>query len=85
MSTIEKDLLDRTQLEGRVQDQADEIARLKAELSTWEETYDDTPKRDALFTSVSGREVRPLYTELDVTGEGEDLGYPGEYPFTRGP
>jgi methylmalonyl-CoA mutase N-terminal domain/subunit len=85
MSTIEKDLLDRTQLEGRVQDQADEIARLKAELSTWEETYDDTPKRDALFTSVSGREVRPLYTQLDVTGEGEDLGYPGEYPFTRGP
>ena len=85
MSTIEKDVLDRTQLEGRVQDQADEIARLKAELSAWEETYDDTPKRDALFTSVSGREVRPLYTELDVTGEGEDLGYPGEYPFTRGP
>ncbi|MDE0899389.1 MAG: methylmalonyl-CoA mutase family protein [Longimicrobiales bacterium] len=85
MSTIEKGLLDRTQLEGRVQDQADEIARLKAELSEWEETYDDTPKRDALFTSVSGREVRPLYTELDVTGEGEDLGYPGEYPFTRGP
>ncbi|MGY8779921.1 MAG: methylmalonyl-CoA mutase family protein, partial [Longimicrobiales bacterium] len=85
MSTIEKDVRDRTQLESRVQDQADEIARLKAELSAWEETYDDTPKRDALFTSVSGREVRPLYTELDVTGEGEDIGYPGEYPFTRGP
>ena len=31
MSTIEKDLLDRTQLEGRVQDQADEIARLGSE------------------------------------------------------
>ena len=85
MSTSNKDLLDRTQLVGCVQDQADEIARLKAELSSWEETYNDAPKRDALFTSVSGREVRPLYTELDVSGEGEDLGYPGEYPFTRGP
>ena len=35
---------------------------------------------------MSGREVRPLYTELDrSTTEPDALGFPGSFPFTRGP
>ncbi len=89
MSTIEKEVLQRADLEEAVRDRDRQIADLKARLAEWEETYDATPKRDDLFTSVSGREVQPLYTELDrleADPDGEDpLGFPGSYPFTRGP
>src|SRR5579872_6780967 len=38
-----------------------------------------------LHSTISGVEVAPLYTEADVELDYErDLGYPGEYPFTRG-
>jgi methylmalonyl-CoA mutase N-terminal domain/subunit len=52
-----------------------------------EEVYARQGERDGLFETVSGHPVKPLYTEEDL-GEGdpgERLGYPGEYPFTRGP
>jgi methylmalonyl-CoA mutase, N-terminal domain len=36
-------------------------------------------------STISGVEVEPLYTDLDVEVDYErDLGSPGEYPFTRG-
>ncbi|MEM7415993.1 MAG: methylmalonyl-CoA mutase family protein [Gemmatimonadota bacterium] len=86
MSTIEKDVLKRGELEGLVEERDREIAALKARLADWEEAYDGTPKRESLFTTVSGREVRPLYTELDRVGDEDDgLGFPGAFPFTRGP
>jgi methylmalonyl-CoA mutase, N-terminal domain len=84
MSTIEKELLGRTDLEGVVEAREQEIAELKAKLAEWEEAYDDIPKRDALFSTVSGREVKPLYTQLDAPDD-DGLGLPGVYPFTRGP
>ncbi|HSG82516.1 MAG TPA: methylmalonyl-CoA mutase family protein [Gemmatimonadota bacterium] len=41
------------------------------------------------FDSLSGRELQPLYTPLDVGDYDPDYleknGFPGEYPFTRGP
>ncbi len=42
--------------------------------------------READFTTVSGREVQPLYTEQDLAPQdlGESLGRPGEFPYTRG-
>src|SRR4051794_19558845 len=43
-------------------------------------------QREAEFTTISGQEIKPLYTEADLAGEvGEKVGSPGEYPFTRGP
>src|SRR5262249_15834100 len=37
------------------------------------------------YTTVSDMDVEPLYTAEDVKGRnGERLGYPGEYPYTRG-
>jgi methylmalonyl-CoA mutase N-terminal domain/subunit len=43
-------------------------------------------ERDAEFSTISGQEIKPLYTEADLEGEAaEKLGEPGSYPFTRGP
>ena len=56
----------------------------------WEkETYGHfvkkAPERDVRFESLSGIPIKPLYTPEDVTGSyAEKLGYPGEYPYTRG-
>ncbi len=52
-----------------------------------EEVYSRQPERDAKFETISGQEVRPLYTPEDRQGSDpeRDLGYPGEYPYTRGP
>jgi methylmalonyl-CoA mutase N-terminal domain/subunit len=49
----------------------------------YRERFQRTPERDALFTTLSGEPVAPLYTSEDV-GPPERIGFPGEYPFTRG-
>ena len=43
-------------------------------------------EREPHFSTTSGVEVRPLYTAGDLDGWNPDeaLGYPGEYPYTRG-
>jgi methylmalonyl-CoA mutase, N-terminal domain len=47
--------------------------------------YAAKPERDALFTTMSGLPVEPLYTPDGVEVDYErDLGYPGVYPYTRG-
>ena len=64
----------------------------RTERERWEkETYRpfvaDAPERELRFESLSGIPVRPLYTPADLEDwrYGEKLGYPGEFPFTRGP
>jgi methylmalonyl-CoA mutase N-terminal domain/subunit len=52
-------------------------------LEGWEEAYAATPERDAPFTTLSGEAIKPLYTSEDLP-PFEQIGYPGEYPFTRG-
>ncbi|MDY6907563.1 MAG: methylmalonyl-CoA mutase family protein [Chloroflexota bacterium] len=44
------------------------------------------PERQERFEISSGTEVQALYTAEDIAGieYGEAIGYPGEYPFTRG-
>src|SRR6476661_9696411 len=50
------------------------------------DVYSKQAEREALFETVSGHPVRPLYTDEDLAEwEAErDLGFPGEYPYTRG-
>ena len=48
------------------------------------ERFSTTPERDALFTTISGEPVEPLYSPDDVGPFEERIGFPGEYPFTRG-
>jgi len=61
----------------------EKIAKAKAE---WDKKAAACEERDALFETVSGEAVAPLYTPADVddVDYGRDLGVPGEYPFTRG-
>ena len=44
------------------------------------------PERKEVFLTISGIPVNRLYTPLDSKNldYGKDLGFPGEYPFTRG-
>jgi methylmalonyl-CoA mutase N-terminal domain/subunit len=50
------------------------------------DVYSSQPEREALFETISGQEVKPLYTEDDLADwdPDRDLGYPGEHPYTRG-
>lgn len=52
----------------------------------WQARYDASRKRDADFSTLSGDPVEPVYGPppgVDVPGF-ERIGWPGEYPFTRG-
>jgi methylmalonyl-CoA mutase, N-terminal domain len=43
-------------------------------------------EREAEFSTISGQEIKPLYTEADQAPDLEErVGEPGFYPFTRGP
>lgn len=62
---------------------ANEIA---AGRERWQQRYDKAHKRHADFTTLSGVEVEPLYGPaegVDYPGF-ERIGWPGEFPFTRG-
>src|SRR6187431_2963183 len=48
------------------------------------ERYERLPERDGLFSTLSGEPVKPLYTPDDVGAFDERIGFPGEFPFTRG-
>jgi methylmalonyl-CoA mutase N-terminal domain/subunit len=52
----------------------------------WQEAYAEKDERDDVeFSSMSGIPIKPLYTPEDVEGDFEEkIGYPGEYPYTRG-
>jgi methylmalonyl-CoA mutase N-terminal domain/subunit len=58
----------------------------KRNSSIWEEKYEAGGLRDADFSSISGRTLRPLYTWEDAADFDPEarLGYPGDYPYTRG-
>src|SRR5688500_9381634 len=59
------------------------LTSLSDDLETWRERYAATPERDATFTTLSGEPIEPLYTPDDLPVP-EQIGVPGEYPFTRG-
>ncbi len=69
----------------------EELAAIREAKESWEagtygETVDRFGEREETFTTdTGGREVDPLYTPADVDVDyREDLGYPGEEPYTRG-
>ncbi len=89
MGSVMDDTRSREALERELEARESEVEALRAELARWREAYEAVPKRGdaAGFTTVSGRRVAPLYTPLDRDGfdYARDLGFPGEFPFTRGP
>jgi methylmalonyl-CoA mutase N-terminal domain/subunit len=61
-------------------------AEAAAARDRWQRRYDAARKRDADFTTLSGEQVAPVYGPApghEPPGF-ERIGWPGEYPFTRG-
>jgi methylmalonyl-CoA mutase, N-terminal domain len=50
----------------------------------WQERFDASRRRDADFTTLSGTEVEPVYGPPAADPRFERIGWPGEFPFTRG-
>ena len=52
----------------------------------WQRRYDAARKRDADFTTLSGLELDPVYGPPAgaVVPDFDRIGWPGEFPFTRG-
>ncbi len=64
---------------------------LAAQVAAWEQDevakfVARAPERQAEFTTLGGFPVKRTYTALDLADTPiEDIGLPGQYPFTRGP
>lgn len=69
----------------------DKLDKILSSYQKWEENkiaklIEKFPERKKTFTTGSGIEVKRLYTPLDIKDMDyeEKIGYPGQYPFTRG-
>ncbi|HQO15249.1 MAG TPA: methylmalonyl-CoA mutase family protein, partial [Smithellaceae bacterium] len=69
----------------------DALGKIKTAKGKWEKeildrALDKEKERKDVFTSISGEPIERLYTPLDVSDldYNEQLGYPGQFPFTRG-
>ncbi len=69
----------------------EKLEQLRKALQEWQQTcLDNTittmPERQEAFITTSSETVDRLYTPLDLPDFDylEDLGFPGEYPYTRG-
>jgi methylmalonyl-CoA mutase, N-terminal domain len=67
------------------------LEQLKQAVKNWEETtlqksLAQMPERQEEFITTSSEPIERLYTPLDTAGMDylNDLGLPGEYPYTRG-
>ncbi|MBN2148164.1 MAG: methylmalonyl-CoA mutase family protein [Anaerolineales bacterium] len=70
---------------------AQKLEELRQALKKWQESslqqaLSSLPERQDVFTTTSSEPVERLYTPLDAADFNylNDLGLPGEYPFTRG-
>lgn len=76
-------------MSGRYEDDLEQIKKAQAE---WEqrlrETEKKSPPRPERFTTLSDMDVPLLSTPATLAASGfdylKDLGFPGEYPYTRG-
>ena len=52
----------------------------------WRTDYDRQIGTDRTIKNRSRIEIKPLYTPRDWNGDAflDDLGFPGQYPYTRG-
>src|SRR5919107_599240 len=61
-----------------------DAADIAAGRERWQKRYDAARKRDADYTTLSGVEVDPVYGPTNDHDGFERIGWPGEYPYTRG-
>ncbi len=69
---------------------SDDEAKIAEEQGRWEKTVlkralERSGERPDSDFRTSSTETKPIYTPLDFDGDyNRDIGYPGEYPYTRG-
>ena len=56
----------------------------REQYEAWKAAYEAAPERDADFTTLSGVPLEPLYGPHNVEIDPDRIGYPGQYPYTRG-
>src|SRR6266511_2274380 len=63
-----------------------EQARRRWEAGTLKPALEKSPERPALFAASTGAPAERLYTPADIAALDyvRDLGFPGEFPYTRG-
>ena len=64
-----------------------DLDALKRDLELWKDrSVHKARDKDEVFATLSGNTINTLYTPLDIQDLDyqRDLGFPGEYPFTRG-
>lgn len=66
-------------------------SKFREEIQRWEQetlqaSLDRFPERRSQFITTSSESINRLYTPVDLEGKDylEQIGYPGQYPFTRG-
>jgi methylmalonyl-CoA mutase N-terminal domain/subunit len=57
---------------------------IEAGRARWRERYDAARKAERDFTTLSDEPVEPVYGPTGADDRMERIGWPGEYPFTRG-
>src|SRR5512136_1864361 len=70
---------------------SDDVKAIEEARKRWEQdvvarTIERSPERATSFKTTSDIEIKRLYVPPDISDAdyGADLGFPGEYPFTRG-
>ncbi len=64
----------------------DKLKEIEEKQKAWQERFGRLKGRDAKFMTVSSDPVKEIYSPADLVNfdYDRDLGFPGEYPYTRG-
>ena len=63
----------------------DAVGSAPGSMDAWRKRYEAVPERkDELTSTISGIDVEPLYAAENAAPDEARLGFPGEFPFTRG-
>lgn len=59
---------------------------MREDFSCWQKSYQEKKERKGPFMTVSSTPIEPLYAPANTPeiNYSRDLGFPGEYPYTRG-
>jgi methylmalonyl-CoA mutase N-terminal domain/subunit len=65
----------------------EKLKKIEKNRHDWEREFAEASCGPFEVTNPSGRKIKPLYTPADISSldYDNDLGFPGAFPFTRGP
>ena len=63
-----------------------EFDKIKEDMEEWKTAFPNSKERQKSFRNLSDIEIKRIYTPNDIKqlNYGLDLGFPGQFPFTRG-